>query len=119
MKSAKTADYSHGFLPSQELCLSFLIKVNELNFEKFVAFKVERLTDNYVTMIVLSVCKNQLCKGRSQLTNKYVTDVNLLLVSSNIFVTRTVHSNKRNVNRMPETISSFKFTDTSPVQRGQ
>ena len=65
MKSAKTVDYSHGFLPSQELCLSFLIKVNERNFEKFVAFKVERLTDNYVTMIVLSVCKNQLCNSES------------------------------------------------------
>ena len=119
MKSAKTVDYRHGCLPSQYLCLSCLIKVNELNFEKFIAFKVERVTDNYVTMIVLLLCRNQLCKARSQETNKYVTDVNLLLVSLNTFVTRTVHSNKRNVNRMPEIISSFKFTDTSPVQRGQ
>ena len=28
---------------------------------KFVAFKVERLIVNYVTMIVLLVCKNQPC----------------------------------------------------------
>ena len=41
------------------LWIEILIRVYALDFKKFVAFKVERLTVNYV--IVLLVCKNQSC----------------------------------------------------------